>query len=205
MIHPHTEVRWIDDEVGCGVFATRFIPRGTVTWVRDRLDREFTPEEVWSFDEPHREIIERYSYRTATGRYLFCWDHTRFMNHSFRPACLPTPLGFEIAIRDIAAGEEMTNDYGALNIVEPFMPRAEPGSTRRRVCPDDLLRHAEEWDILLVEAMERFDGVEQPLAGWLGAALRAELVEMIRGERPWRSIGELHFRDRDGITTKDGD
>ena len=35
MIHPDTELRFIDATLGFGVFATRFIRRGTVTWVRE--------------------------------------------------------------------------------------------------------------------------------------------------------------------------
>lgn len=35
MIHPDTELRFINPEIGYGVFATQFIPRGTITWVRE--------------------------------------------------------------------------------------------------------------------------------------------------------------------------
>ena len=33
MIHPHSELRFFSPEVGWGVYATRFIPKGTITWV----------------------------------------------------------------------------------------------------------------------------------------------------------------------------
>lgn len=46
MIHPDTELRFVTPDIGNGVFATRFIPKGTLTWVRDRLDQTFTPEDV---------------------------------------------------------------------------------------------------------------------------------------------------------------
>ena len=45
MIHPHTELRFINDEIGHGVVATQFIPAGTITWVLDELDRTFTPKQ----------------------------------------------------------------------------------------------------------------------------------------------------------------
>jgi hypothetical protein len=45
MIHPNTELRFISPEVGYGVVAREFIPKGTITWVLDELDREFTPEQ----------------------------------------------------------------------------------------------------------------------------------------------------------------
>src|SRR5207244_1281605 len=37
MVHPDTEIRHIDDKIGYGVVAMRFIPRGTITWVADVL------------------------------------------------------------------------------------------------------------------------------------------------------------------------
>ena len=39
MIHTDTELRFVSPEMGFGVFATKLIPRGTLTWVRDDLDR----------------------------------------------------------------------------------------------------------------------------------------------------------------------
>ena len=42
MIHPKTELQFINKEIGYGVVATEFIPAGTITWVLDKLDREFT-------------------------------------------------------------------------------------------------------------------------------------------------------------------
>lgn len=37
MIHPDTEVRFINPEKGYGLVATKFIPKGTITWVQDDL------------------------------------------------------------------------------------------------------------------------------------------------------------------------
>ena len=44
MLHPNTEVRRIDSEIGFGVFASGFIPKGTVTWGRDELEIAVTPD-----------------------------------------------------------------------------------------------------------------------------------------------------------------
>jgi hypothetical protein len=46
MLHPHTELRFINEQIGYGVIATHFIPRGTVTWVRDDLDQTFSRAQV---------------------------------------------------------------------------------------------------------------------------------------------------------------
>lgn len=193
MIHPNTEVRFIDEEVGYGVFAKVAIPRGTLTWVKDQLDREFSPEALLAFDVANREILDRYSYRNSKGHYVFCWDHTRFMNHSAEPNCLLTPYGFEIAVRDIAENEELTNDYGSLNIIEPFVPRPD-GSARERILQDDLARHSADWDQQIAAAVVFSVSVEQPLLGLLAPATWEEIREVAEGKRALRSTSELLFR-----------
>lgn len=162
MLHPDTEVRWISKEIGCGIVATRDIPKGTVTWAMDPLDRLFTPQQVKDISGVCRETLYKYSYRNRDGNYVFCWDNTRFMNHSFNPNCITTAYGFELAVRDIAEGEELTNDYGSLNILEPFHA-CDEGTSRKVVYPDDLARHYECWDRQLESAFKRVQTVEQPL------------------------------------------
>ncbi len=145
MIHPHTELRFISDEIGFGVVATKFIPKGTITWVLDKFDREFTPIAFLEFDKPYQDILDFYAYRNASGNYILCWDHARFVNHSFNSNCLTTAYDFEIAIRDIQPDEQLTDDYGYLNIEVPFKPIDE-GTRRRIVYPDDTLRYHKVWD-----------------------------------------------------------
>ncbi|MEQ9167294.1 MAG: SET domain-containing protein-lysine N-methyltransferase, partial [Fulvivirga sp.] len=70
MIHPKTELRFINDEIGYGVVATDFIPAGTITWVLDKLDREFSPLEVEGMDQLYKDILEVYSYRNRAGNYI---------------------------------------------------------------------------------------------------------------------------------------
>ena len=162
MLHPDTEVRWISKEIGCGIVATRDIPKGTVTWVMDPLDRFFSPQQVAGLPVRCRETLLKYSYRNRHGDYVFCWDNTRFMNHSFTPNCITTAYNFELAVRDIAEGEELTNDYGSLNILEPFQA-CDEGTQRKVVYPDDLARHYKQWDKKLEVAFERIGLVDQPL------------------------------------------
>ena len=65
MIHPDTELRLVSPEVGYGVFATRFIPRGTLTWVLDPLDQHFSPKQVAALPPPFKALLLRYGYRDA--------------------------------------------------------------------------------------------------------------------------------------------
>ena len=194
MIHPQTEVRFIDDEVGYGVFAKAFIPRGTITWVHDQLDREFSATDLEGFDAAHREILDRFSYRNAQGHYVFCWDHARFMNHSAQPSCLLTPYGMEIAIRDIEPDDELTNDYGCFNIIEPFVPRPEENG-RERIHHGDLAHYWPIWDRQIAAAIERLPGVAQPLRNLIAPALWLELEAAAAGQAPLRSTVGLLFRE----------
>jgi SET domain-containing protein len=139
MIHPDTELRFISKEVGYGVVATKFIQKGTITWAMDKLDRLFDESEILQFDALYRQILDTYCYRDSRGKHVLCWDIARFVNHSFDSNCITTAYEFEIAVRDIQPGEQLTDDYGYLNISEPFDCEKEMGSKRSRVMPDDLL------------------------------------------------------------------
>lgn len=162
MLHPHTELRFVSEEIGYGIFATKNIPKGTITWVKDELDRVFTLNEINLLTESNRENLLRYTYRDKDGNYFFCWDLTRYVNHSYAPNTILTSLGFEIAIRDISLGDELTNDYGTLNIIEPFKCANGPHE-REFVRPDDLTRHFPEWDLLIKSAFEVQNNIPQPL------------------------------------------
>jgi hypothetical protein len=193
MLHPHTELRWISTEIGCGIIATRDIPKGTVTWVLDPIDRIFTPPQMESMPSVCQDTILKYSYRNRHGDYVFCWDNTRFMNHSFKPNCITTAYGFELAVRDIRAGEELTNDYGSLNIIEPFQA-CDEGTERKVVYPDDLARHYDCWDRQLESAFKRVQTVEQPLRGLLSDEQWETACHIAAERKPMLSI--LHCLHR---------
>ena len=42
MIHPNTKIEYINVQIGYGVFATHFIPKGTIVYVKDSLELEIT-------------------------------------------------------------------------------------------------------------------------------------------------------------------
>ena len=163
MIHPNTELLFINKTVGYGVFATKFIPKGTVTWVLDDLDQKFDESYIFSLAPVLRQKLIKYCYRDRDGKYILCWDIAKFVNHSFNSTCLGTAYKFEIAIRDIYPGEELTDDYGYLNLDEPFYCLPEKGCSRTKVMPDDILHFYPEWDRKASEAMKYFNKVEQPL------------------------------------------
>ena len=192
MIHPDTELRFINDQIGYGVVATKFIPKGTITWVLDRFDREFSQTEIDSMESTFKEIVDKYCFRNNKGLHTLCWDNARYVNHSFNSNCLSTAYDFEIAIRDIHVGQELTDDYGYLNISMPFRALDE-GTRRKIVYPDDLLKYHKTWDSKLLSAIKHFPKVEQPLKSLVGDDLLHKLDNICRGLEPMDSILNCYY------------
>lgn len=193
MIHPATKVHYIDDTIGYGVFATEFIPTGTITWVRDALDREIEPADFYALPAPVLEMALTYSYRNNKGNYVLPWDHTRYTNHSFSANTMLTPYGFEIAIKDIQAGEQITNDYGTLNIIESFEPNHE-GTDRTMVHPDDLTRLYPQFDKTIYEAIIQIEKNTQPLYNLLPEQVKLSIQNIIAGKEQAISILNCYYQ-----------
>lgn len=194
MIHPDTEIRFIDEVVGYGVVATKFIPAGTITWVLDRLDREFSPAEIENMDPLFQDILNTYTYRNNKGNHVLCWDNGRYVNHSFKSTCFSTAYDFEIAIRDIHPGEQLTDDYGYLNVSEPF-EAADEGTERKVVYPDDILTYHEEWDAKVAGVFPKIIKVEQPLQVLIKDSLWKKINAIATGKEKMASILTCHYYD----------
>lgn len=172
MIHPSSELRFISTEIGYGVFATEFIPRGTFLWVLDAFDRILTAAEREALPPLLRQQVDRYAYQAADGDFVFCWDFGRYMNHSCAPASRGIGDAFEIAVRDIQPGEELTCEYGTLNLVQPMRCRCGALSCRGEIRRDDAERYYERWDAEARAAFELAGTVAQPLLPYAKLGLR---------------------------------
>jgi hypothetical protein len=186
MIHPSTELRWVNEVIGYGVFATQPIPKGTIIWVRDELDQTFTPEQISRMDEPYREVLDKYTFVDAKGMIVLCWDHSRFFNHSCTTNCLSAGYDFELAVRDIATNEELTDDYGTLNLRAPFLCACQSPSCRKQIAPDDMERLAEGWDALVRPVFSLIPQLPQPL--WPLLKEKAEVELALKHPERLRSI-----------------
>lgn len=195
MMHPDTEVRFINDLIGYGVVAKKFIPRGTITWVQDDLDRVLSPKEVEKMHPHVQEQVDKYSFRNNKGQLVLCWDLAKYVNHSFNANCLSSAYDFEVAVRDIQPGEQLTDDYGYLNISEPFKA-VDEGTGRDTVYPDDLLKYHEKWDRQLQGAFTRFEEVEQPLKGLVPSAVLEKITSSLKKNEPLDSILNLYFKEK---------
>lgn len=191
MVHPDTELRFVNDNIGWGVFATRPIPRGTIIWALDTLDQKFNPEQVAGLPPYAQASLDKYSYIDARGRHILCWDHGRYFNHSCNANCLSLGYDFELAIRDIAAGEELTDDYGTLNPLTAFPCLCDAPNCRQAVQPDDFARHGDRWNTLAREAFFLIPTVRQPL--WNVVADRADIEAALADPNRLRPI-HGHYR-----------
>ena len=179
MLHPDADLRHVSDDIGLGVFATRPIPRGTLVWVVCDRERIYTPEEAAALSPADQEAVEHHGYIDARGHYVLCCDLGRYMNHACAPTTLPLGMEVEIAIRDVAVGEQLTCEYGTLNLTSALPCRCRLRSCRRVIRGDDVLRYWPEWDRLIQYAVACAAAVPQPL---LPFAMDRENLEAIIGK-----------------------
>jgi hypothetical protein len=186
MLHPDTELRFVDSTIGYGVFATRLIPRGTITWVRDRLDQAFTPEAIAAFPTHYRDTLLKYTFIDARGHFVLCWDLARFINHSCDATCRSAGYEFELAVRDIHPGDELTDDYGSLNLDCDFPCSCGTPECRGVIRPRDLLQYADAWDRDVADPFRLIPRVAQPL--WPFCDEQTAIMAALEGRTPIASV-----------------
>lgn len=101
---------------------------------------------------------------------------------------MTTGYGFEIAIRDIQKGEELTDDYGALNMDYDFQCVCGSQKCRRRINHKDFAYHVDAWDKRIQQAFDMFKMVEQPLITYVDSATYNALMKYLNTGRDYRSI-----------------
>jgi SET domain-containing protein len=103
---------------GLGVFLLAPVRKGNLIWRFDaRIDRVYSEDEVASLPEHVQRYLRTYStWHEPTGLYVLCGDNGRFFNHSETPTTVSNAISFgeDHAVRDLAAGEELTSDYATI-------------------------------------------------------------------------------------------
>ena len=106
---------------GCGLFAVEFVPKGTPIWrFQPGFDQEFTPEQRAAWPEPARRHTRHFGFvRPGDLRVFLSGDHACFINHAEFPNTGAPPDAeppvTTVALREIAAGEEITCNYWAFD------------------------------------------------------------------------------------------
>ncbi|MBB4079039.1 hypothetical protein GGR28_001656 [Lewinella aquimaris] len=195
MIHPDTELRFIGDDIGYGVFATAPIPAGTIVYVKDSLEIVISPEAFQQHTLPMQEVMEKYSYIDERGNRIVSWDFAKYVNHCCNCNTMSTGYGFEIALRDIAAGEQITDEYGLFNLQYAMPLVCSHTNCRGCVGPGDLDRHYREWDRKVIQSMTHFTSVAQPLLPLVDAETKQALDAFLADPRAYRSVLALKHSD----------
>jgi hypothetical protein len=160
-------LRHAGEVIGLGVFATAPIPQGTIVWVLDELDQILPAERVKRLGRRYGRLLDRYAFVNGKGEQVVCWDLARWINHSCDANVISSGWNFDVAIRDIAAGEEITNDYAALNLDASFTCHCGNAGCRGRIRPRDFPRLSDRWDAAVRAAFPKLLRVEQPLWEWV--------------------------------------
>lgn len=192
MIHPSTIVKPVSPLIGNGVFATELLKKGTIVVVRDRFDIVLSQQEFSDLPEVYKASMETYLYHDKHGHLVLSWDHARYMNHSCSSNTMMTDYGFEIAVRDILPQEEITSEYGLLNIQEPYKLECGCQDCRVNLCCDDIDRYAEEWDCLIKESIKLVPYIEQPLISLLNREVIDNIMRVVDDEH-YSSVRNLKW------------
>lgn len=173
VIHPSTRVARVSDVVGDGVFATVRIPKGTIVWTQDALDRIYPLEESRRLEPAIFSLLDRYAHINEKGHYVLCWDSGKLINHSCDPSLRGVGTWFQVARRDIHPGEEITCDYAECNLQRQLRCHCPGVACRGAVHADDLLRFATQWDEEALALLSLVPEVDQPLWPYLLDARQA--------------------------------
>ncbi len=187
MIHPQTQLRYINDQLGYGVFATAVIPTGTIVYVQDGLDIVILPDSPLLQDPLQRAQIKKYAViEPPDGRYILSWDIAKYVNHCCQANILSTGYGFEIAVRDIKPDEELRDDYGLFNLDWDLTLICKHEDCRGRLKTADFSPNINQWDAQIQAALNHTLNVPQPLWSLLDAETEAVLQNYLRtGENYW--------------------
>ena len=102
------EVKETKDK-GFGLYARHHVPKGTIICFESEGYRIIPEEEYNSLSETAKEHV----YQRVDGTYIAPSDDSKYFNHSCDANVLDSRLGFDIVVRDIQKGEEVTYDYRA--------------------------------------------------------------------------------------------
>jgi hypothetical protein len=191
VIHPHTELRHINPQVGYGVFASSFIPAGTIVYVKDSLEHCISPKDYLAHDAEMKAVIDKYSYIDEQGNRIVSWDFAKYVNHCCNCNTMSTGYGFEIAIRDILPGEQITDEYGIFNIEKEMELDCSFHGCRKRIGPSDFDKYYQDWDSKLQNVLPFVFQVDQPLMGFIDASTQQELDAYIGDPSQYKSVYKL--------------
>jgi hypothetical protein len=193
MLYKGTELKYINPHIGFGVFATGLIPKGSVVYITDPLEIILSEDDILFAESEYKDFLMKYSYQDHKGAHVLSWDNARFVNHNCEPNSLSTGYGFEIAVRDIHPGEELTDDYGMFMGARGMACSCGAGSCRKYISSECFDAVSHEWDKKVVDALRCFRDVEQPLMKFMDEDNKKHLMSYLETGRDYKSVVHLNF------------
>jgi hypothetical protein len=193
MIHPDTELRKVNETIGYGVFARRPIPKGTIVYVKDPLEIEVTPEQFEAMDPQFQAVVNWFSYIDEQGCRIVSWDIAKYVNHSCDSNSISTGYGFEISTRNIAAGEEITDEYGIFNLPKTLRCCCGSQNCRGIISENDWDVYGRAWDKRAKDALKYLPQVAQPLMKFIDTEVYHALMQYLNSRRHYRSLIRLRM------------
>jgi SET domain-containing protein len=102
---------------GVGLFTKVDIKKGQIIWTFNALfDKKFTEYEKKSLPEHIQKFIDIYGFLDKSGWWVLDGGNDKYVNHGNQPNLIESDIPNEItrdliAVRDIKAGEELTENY----------------------------------------------------------------------------------------------
>ncbi|PKG99983.1 SET domain-containing protein [Paraglaciecola sp. MB-3u-78] len=187
MVLPSLQTKWISDEKGYGLFATEFIPKGTVTYCQDLLDIVISPDELSKLPQVLIDSIHKFAFEPPCGNMVLSWDNAKYINHCCQPNSLSTGYEFEIAVRDVQADEELTTNYRLFSKHNTFQFFCDNSQ-----CPRSPMNELplESIDCSIKSALAYYEKVVQPLDFLVSPLVAEKLKDYLRGNLSYTSVAE---------------
>lgn len=166
---------------GTGVIAVRDVPMGTVVWGPCANCRTWDTGTLETVPKQVVDWLDEFGYRLADRSLLLPCGGAHLLNHSCTASVLDHGLAGGIAVRDIAAGEEVTCDYRTFRHDDPWEFRCACGSpdclgTVRSVTGSPPAEVVRTWERRMAPALSAATAVPQEIPFRSGS-----VVEVPRG------------------------
>ena len=149
---------------GKGLFAKEFIPKGTITWFKCSNCKVYTKSDILKLKKKDKEFVYWHAFRIKSGEYILPCDEASYTNHSCNANILDSGRGFDIVIRDIKKGEEVTYDYRAFYDIDMKCFCNEDNCCKKvksiHPIPRELKKY---WERKIVPSLKSIKDVDQPL------------------------------------------
>ena len=199
MIHPKTELKLISETIGYGVFATVDIPEGTIVFVQDQLDIVIKEQQFEALNSQEQKNVEKYSFIDGKGDRILSWDFGKFVNHCCDCNTISTGYGFEIAIRDIKAGEQITDEYGIFNLTEEMDLQCGVDCCRKKITGADFDNLYPQWDEKIKKSLKKVYKVRQYLMDLVDPNEVDQIDEFLYNPEKYKSVYTLRHK-KEAIT-----